>query len=86
MRNRLLVVAVFSVGCAVGGAASSWARDAKAETPPAGVRARWVFSCEQAATGAAAAALLNAKSNDGWELSVTGGENVWCFKKFAVQR
>ena len=79
---------VFLVGCVVGGVAGGMGREALAQSAGAApaARSRLVFSCEQAVTGSEVSALTNRNSRDGWELAGTGGDNVWCFKKFASQR
>jgi hypothetical protein len=75
------------VGCVLGGVAGGVGREALAQSPgAAAARTRWVFLCEQAVTGPEVSALMNRTGRDGWELAGTGGDNVWCFKKFATQR
>jgi hypothetical protein len=87
MSKRTKVVAVFLVGCMMGAVAGGFAHEALAQSPAmAPARTRWVFLCEQGATGPEASAIMNKNGRDGWDFVGTGGENVWCFKKFATQR
>jgi len=80
MTNRILVGAVFLVGCAVGGASSQLVVP-KASAQQAATLTKWEVTCVHTADRAEVADSGNQLGAQGWEIGGVSGNNVWCFKR-----
>lgn len=81
MTNRIMVAAVFLVGCAVGGVSSQLVVP-KASAQQAATLTKWEVHCFRYADADGwddALQKMKAFGSQGWE--PTGGENVYCFKR-----
>jgi hypothetical protein len=79
MTNRILVGAVFLVGCAVGGASSQLVVP-KASAQQAATLTRWEHFCDGRGKLSGATDDANQLGTQGWEL-VALSDTGWCFKR-----
>lgn len=82
MAKRILVGAVFLVGCAVGGASSQLVLP-KASAQQAATLHQWEYYCIQA-NDDEVHAVANKLGTQAWELAASGThphQPMWCFKR-----
>lgn len=79
MTNRIMVAAVFLVGCAVGGGASAFVVP-KASAQQAATLTKWEYSCREVSSEEGLVAEANAHGNQAWEMAGLLNGLV-CFKR-----
>jgi hypothetical protein len=82
MTNRIMVAAVFLVGCAVGGVSSQLVVP-KASAQQATTLTKWEYMCVEANSSEDIQHAAVAAGAQGWEMAVGTGAavKVWCFKR-----
>lgn len=83
MTKRLGVMAVFLVGCAVGGASSQLVVP-KASAQQAAKLTRWEYFCAEEWGADDIMKMANPLGAQGWEMVATDGNDTrtsWCFKR-----
>lgn len=79
MTNRILVGAVFLVGCAVGGASSQLVVP-KASAQQAAQLTKWEYKCVTSEPPDETTALSNRFGAQGWEMTAVAG-HATCFRR-----
>jgi hypothetical protein len=83
MTKRIMVAAVFLVGCAVGGGAGAFVVP-QATAQQAATLTKWEYTCFAGNSGKEIIAHSNQLGAQGWEMAAADGSTAdtkWCFKR-----